>query len=187
MKQSGNQLNKAVFLDRDGVVNQPIIIDNKPFPPHSLKELVVYDSLSDDLKLLRNNNFLIFIITNQPDVKRGRANHIEIEEINNYLMKSYDFDDIFCCYHDDDDNCDCRKPKPGAILYFAKKYKIDLNKSFLIGDRKKDILSANNAGCLSVFIDFGYSEAKPETQNYTASNLSAAVNIILGKNNDKKN
>lgn len=180
MRQNGNQLNKAIFFDRDGVVNKSLILNNKPFPPKSIEDLVVYECLPAILKKLRENMYLTFIITNQPDVKRGTVIKKDVDKINEYLMQNYDFDDLFCCFHDDDDNCICRKPKPGAILFLAKKYNIDLKKSFMIGDRKKDVLAADNAGCRSIFIDMGYNENKPNTQSFTATSLEDAINFILG-------
>jgi len=185
MKQNGNRLisnknlYKAVFFDRDGVVNKPVIKKNKPYPPANLNELIVYDDFPKIIKILKKYGFMTFIITNQPDFKRGSLKKENIDEINSFLKENYNIDDIFCCFHDDDDNCGCRKPKPGAFFYFAQKYNINLKKSYMVGDRKKDILAANAAKCLSVFIDHGYNEDKPTTFDYLAKDLKDVIKFIL--------
>jgi D-glycero-D-manno-heptose 1,7-bisphosphate phosphatase len=94
------------------------------------------------------------------------------------LKKETKFDDIFVCYHDDVDNCDCRKPKAGLLTQASKKWNIDLKKSFMIGDRWIDIEAGNNVGCKTIFIDYKYDEYKPENPNFITDSLINAASII---------
>ena len=93
-------------------------------------------------------------------------------------MKKLPLDNIYTCFHDDSDYCDCRKPKPGAILKASKKYNIDLSQSFMIGDRWKDIEAGKKAGCKTIFINYNYSEKKPNNYDYKVSSLYEASQII---------
>tara|TARA_Y100000739_G_C20483161_1_gene406875 strand:+ start:121 stop:663 length:543 start_codon:yes stop_codon:yes gene_type:complete len=153
-----NKQIKAIFLDRDGVLNKPVIINGKPYPPASLKDLIIPNDLEKSLIELKKRGFLLIMITNQPDVARGKSKLEEVEAINNYLKQKLNLDYVMCCYHDDNDNCLCRKPKPGMILSAEKKWKINLKKSFLIGDRWKDIQSGKSAGVKTFLIDYNYDE-----------------------------
>ena len=98
--------------------------------------------------------------------------------MNNFLKKQIKIDDLFVCYHDDDDKCECRKPKPGLLFFAKKKWDIDFQKSYLIGDREKDILAGNSAGCKTIFIDNDYGEKKPSSQNFTITSLEQSLKII---------
>ena len=99
-------------------------------------------------------------ITNQPDVARGTQTREIVEQINAFLLDRLPIEEIFVCYHDNHDQCDCRKPKPGLIIAAAQKYKIDLNNSFMIGDRWTDVEAGRRAGCKTFFIDYEYNEIK---------------------------
>ena len=99
-------------------------------------------------------------------------------EMNNYLKEEIKLDDIFVCYHDDHDNCKCRKPKSGLLLDAGKKWDINLKKSYMIGDRWKDIEAGKSAGCKTIFIDCNYKEIKPRNPNFTADSLFKAVHLI---------
>ena len=98
--------------------------------------------------------------------------------MNNYLKEEIQLDDIFVCYHDDVDNCECRKPKPGLILTASKKWNIDLKNSYMVGDRSKDILAGINAGCKTILINNNYKEANNCKPNFVTDNLLNAVYII---------
>ena len=87
-------------------------------------------------------------------------------------------DDIFVCYHDDKDNCDCRKPKPGLLLEAGKKWNVDFKKSFMIGDRWRDIEAGKNLGCKTIFLDYKYNETKPKKSSFVSDTLLNAVHII---------
>ena len=108
--------NKAVFFDRDGVINRALIRDDLPFPPLSIDELEILPDVKESLRLLKENGFLLIIVTNQPDVSRGKQKKDNVNGINRYLLKQLPLDDIFVCWHGNDNECDCRKPKPGMLI-----------------------------------------------------------------------
>jgi len=152
---------RAVFLDRDGVINRAIVRDGTPHSPATLDELQIFPDVPAALRKLKQLGFQLLVITNQPDVSRGTRTREAVENINNKLSASLPLDDIMVCYHTDADNCTCRKPKPGMILDAARKYDIDLSVSYLVGDRWRDIEAGKNAGCTTIWIDAGYRESQP--------------------------
>jgi len=153
--------NKAVFLDRDGVLNQAVVRNGKPYPPASAAELVLAPDAKAALVELKEQGFLLLVVTNQPDVAKGITTPAAVEEINRKLVSELPVDDVFVCYHQDSDHCDCRKPKPGMILEGACKHDVDLAESFMVGDRWRDVEAGQNAGCRTVLIDGGYTEREP--------------------------
>ena len=178
-------MNRAVFLDRDGVINQAIIREGKPYPPADLSELSILDGVNLALGKLRKAGYILIGITNQPDVARGLMKKIIVDTINNFLVSSLPLDEIRTCYHDDIDNCSCRKPLPGLILLAAAKYRIELSKSFMVGDRWRDIDAGKAAGCQTFFIDNYYAERRPDNANFYVASLLEATKIILGEIDDK--
>ena len=172
-------MNKAIFLDRDGVINQVNLFDGKPYPPKDINELILLPKVNEALELLKDAGYLLIVITNQPDVVRGKTKIETVEAINQFLKDSLPIDDIFTCYHDDIENCDCRKPKPGNILKAADKYNINIPSSFMIGDRWRDIEAGESAGCKTFFIDYSYQEKQPESYDYKVKSLYDAAKIIL--------
>ena len=153
--------NKAVFLDRDGVLNLAIVRDGKPYSPANLAELELAPGAKEALRELKAQGFKLLVVTNQPDVAKRITTRAVVEEIHRKLASELPVDDIFVCYHKDGDGCDCRKPKPGMILEGARKYDVDLAESFMIGDRWRDVEAGQNAGCRTIFIDGGYEERQP--------------------------
>jgi D-glycero-D-manno-heptose 1,7-bisphosphate phosphatase len=171
-------MNKAIFLDRDGVINAVKLIDGKPYPPKDLSELNILPKVDEALFTLKGLGYLLIVITNQPDVSRGKAQIKTIENINNFLKTLFPLDDFYTCYHDDIQNCDCRKPRPGNILRAVTKYDIDINSSFMIGDRWRDIQAGLSAGCKTFFIDYNYNEKRPENYDFKVESLHEASIII---------
>ena len=169
---------KAVFLDRDGVLNKAVIIGGKPFPPKSTNELEIPECVKEGLTQLKERGYLLIVITNQPDVARGTTSLKIVDDINYYLKQHLILDDIFCCIHDSSDNCECRKPKPGMIFAAAKKWEIDLSSSFMVGDRWKDIETGKNAGLKTILIDYGYTE-KYDEPDYICPDFIKAIQIIM--------
>ena len=153
--------NRAVFLDRDGVLNLALVRDGKPYSPANLTELELAPQAKEALRELKAQGFKLLVVTNQPDVAKGITTRAVVEEIHRKLASELPVDDIFVCYHKDGDGCDCRKPKPGMILEGARKYDVDLAESFMIGDRWRDVEAGQNAGCRTIFIDGGYEERQP--------------------------
>jgi len=176
-------MNRAVFLDRDGVINRAHVREGKPYPPRSLAELEILPGVSEALRALHGAGFLLIVVTNQPDVARGTTSREAVEEINKHLALHLVIDEFYSCFHDSDDNCDCRKPKPGSLLAAAKKHSIDLGASYMVGDRWRDIEAGKQAGCKTIFIDYGYTEKQPGSFDYRVGSLLEASKIILG---DKK-
>ena len=173
--------NKAVFLDRDGVLNRAKIISNKPYPPSNMDEMEILPGVHEGIQLLRHAGFKLIVITNQPDVARGITDVKIVNELNYFISQELKVDEIMCCFHDDIVNCTCRKPKPGMLFDAAKKWGINLSVSYLIGDRWRDIETANNANVTSILIDYDYDEKKLNA-DFECSNFFEAVNFIL-KNN----
>ena len=174
-------MKRAVFLDRDGVINRAIVRDGKPFPPANIGQLEVLPGVSEALEKLHSANYLLIVVTNQPDVARGTAKREDIEEMNAYLSSKLPIDQFRTCYHDSSDGCNCRKPLPGSILDAAKEYQIDLSKSFMVGDRWRDIEAGAAAVCKTFFVNYRYSEKQPETPDFIVSSLLEAKKIILGE------
>jgi D-glycero-D-manno-heptose 1,7-bisphosphate phosphatase len=173
---------RAVFLDRDGVVNESIVRDGKPFPPTSVRETIPVERAKESLERLKARGFLLIVVTNQPDVRRGTVRREEIEEIHGFLGQQLPLDHFFVCYHDDRDNCNCRKPRPGLLLEAARRHEVELQTSYLVGDRWRDIDAGAAAGCRTVLIDRRYNERSPTfVPNAVVSSLEEAVDWIMGQ------
>ena len=172
-------LRQAVFLDRDGVINRAEVREGKPYPPTNLLTMEILPGVYEALISLHQAGLLLIVVTNQPDVARGTMPREVVEEINNYLKTALPIDEIRTCYHDSGDDCDCRKPLPGSLLAASRAHEIDLSKSFMVGDRWRDVEAGQRAGCKTFFIDYGYAEKKPESCDYKVHSLREAANIIL--------
>ncbi|PNJ92605.1 D,D-heptose 1,7-bisphosphate phosphatase [Cylindrospermopsis raciborskii C04] len=174
-----NQAHKAVFLDRDGVINRSLVKQGKPYPPATIDELEILPGVDEALISLKKEGFLLIVVTNQPDVARGKTKKEFVNAINSRLASSLPIDDFFTCFHDDSDNCDCRKPKPGSLFSAATRHNICLPSSFMVGDRWRDIEAGYGAGCRTIFIDYGYDEKQPDHFDFRVSSLFEAARIIL--------
>jgi D-glycero-D-manno-heptose 1,7-bisphosphate phosphatase len=173
-------LNKAVFLDRDGVINKVILKDGIPFAPTNIEDVEILDGVISALDDLRNAQYKIIVVTNQPDVSRRKIDAKKIHEINNYIAKLTQLTNFYVCTHDDNDFCTCRKPKPGLIKSAAKDLDINLGESVLVGDRWKDISAGQEAGCKCFFINNNYREVKPKLPYFEVKSLAEAAKIIIG-------
>lgn len=176
------KLRRAVFLDRDGVLNRAIVRDGKPFAPARLSELEILPEASHCLAELRRGGFLLLVVTNQPEVSRGTQSLAEIEEMHRILKSQLPIDDFFVCCHDDADHCTCRKPLPGLLLRAAEQYGVSLPDSYLVGDRWKDVEAGHAAGCRTVWIDYGYQERGPASPpSARAASFREAVDFVLAE------
>jgi len=173
--------NRAVFLDRDGVINRAIVCQGKPYPPRGLGDLEILPGVEEAVRRLRLAGFKLLVVTNQPDVARGNQKREDVERMNAWLGERLALDGFKVCYHDDGDGCGCRKPKPGMLLAVSHELQIDLKESFMIGDRWRDIEAGNNAGCRTIFIDYGYDERQPLIMDARVYSLPEAVDWILGQ------
>ncbi len=169
---------RAVFLDRDGVINRADVRDGKPYPPRTLDELEVLDGVPEALSKLHEAGFRLIVVTNQPDVARGTQTRETVEAMNARLASELAVDEVVVCYHDGD-ACDCRKPKPGALLDAARRHGVELEHSFMVGDRWRDIEAGQRAGCLCLFVDNGYQEQQPVAPFVRIPSLAAAADWIL--------
>lgn len=180
-------MKKAIFLDRDGVLVKAPMVNNKPTSIKELRKIITFKGLRKILKALKKK-YILIMITNQPDVSRNKTKKKDVKKINEYLKSFFYLRDVYVCYHDNKDKCDCRKPKPGMMLKAKKKWNIDLKKSFLIGDRYKDIMAGKKVGCKNFFINYNYNEKMPNKSycTYTKSSYSA-LKIIWNISKNEKN
>lgn len=173
-------MHRAVFLDRDGVLTRTYLYqDGKTHPPASLEELEILPGVEEACKDLRRSGFLLIVVTNQPDVARGTQVREVVEAINNHLGQYLALDDFRVCYHDNQDCCDCRKPKPGMILSAAEAWGVDLPRSFMVGDRLTDIEAGRAAGCKTVLVGTQPSGRGKSQPDFHAASLSEAADWIL--------
>lgn len=174
---------RAVFLDRDGVLNRPVVREGLPFPPATIAEFQLYPDVVESCLQLKEAGFLLIVVTNQPDVGRGTQSRESVETIHARLRELLPgLDGIEVCFHagaSHGEPCDCRKPKPGMLLRAAATHDIDLNVSFFVGDRWRDVDCARAAGCRAVFIDHGYRETLREKPEFTVATFGEAVRTIL--------
>lgn len=174
---------RAVFLDRDGVINRPAIRNGMPHPPSHVEEFELYEDVLDGCALLKAANFLLVVITNQPDVGRGTQTRETVEAMNLKMQSALPLlDRVEVCYHAGEhygQPCDCRKPRPGLILRAAAELNIDPKRSYVIGDRWRDVDCARAAGCHAIFIERGYEEALRQAPDFTVANFKDAVTAVL--------
>ena len=172
-------MKKAVFLDRDGVINRAFVFRGIPKPPKQIIDVEILSGVKEAIELLYENMYEVVVVTNQPDVARGVIGQDSVQAINAYLGQELGIKYFFTCLHDDPDGCDCRKPKPGLLLEAANELNLDLCKSFMIGDRWRDIAAGQAAGCKCYFIDYQYGEKSPVSPFTKVSSLIEATHIIL--------
>ena len=146
-----NNLYKTVFLDRDGIINK-----NRPDYVKTIDELEILE-VADSIKKLQDNGFLVVVISNQSAINRGLTNHENVKQIHStiqeYLKKNgTQIDAFYYCPHRPDEDCDCRKPKPGLFKKAIAELKIDPNSSWLVGDRDSDIQAGQSVGCKTIKI-----------------------------------
>jgi transaldolase len=173
----------AVFLDRDGVINRALERDCKPYPPRSLQEFEILPEVPDALARLRAAGFLLVVATNQPDVGRGTLKQEVVEQIHSHMLAQLPIDRVETCFHPGNgaSECDCRKPRPGMLRRAAEALGIDLTRSWMVGDRWRDVDCGHAAGCKTIFIDRGYAEKLRQTPDFSARNLAEAADIILAR------
>jgi D-glycero-D-manno-heptose 1,7-bisphosphate phosphatase len=172
-------MRRAVFLDRDGVLNRTIVRAGVPYPPSTAAEMELLPGVTEAVALLAQHGLMLIVVTNQPDVARGTQTRAAVERINQRLMEQLPLHAIFTCYHDNADGCDCRKPLPGMLFQAAGTYDIDLPHSFMIGDRWSDIEAGRSAGCQTFLLDVLYSQRSRCAPDYDAPSLLDAARRIV--------
>jgi D-glycero-D-manno-heptose 1,7-bisphosphate phosphatase len=168
----------AVFLDRDGVLNRPMVRDGRPYPPGSVDQFEVYPEVPAACDRLREMGFALVVVTNQPDVARGTLDPVVLDAIHRTLRDQVVVDGVYVCLHDDADGCACRKPAPGMLVAAAADLGLVLSATFMVGDRWRDVEAGRRAGCRTVHIDRGYLEERPEGADAVAHDLVEAVRWI---------
>jgi D-glycero-D-manno-heptose 1,7-bisphosphate phosphatase len=171
--------NRAVFLDRDGVLIRAFERDGVPRPAASLDELELLPGVADACAELRAAGFLLICVTNQPDIARGAVTAAAVAALNDRVVDLLGLDAVLTCPHDDADDCDCRKPRPGLLLEAAARFDVDLAASVMVGDRWRDIEAGQEAGTGTVFVDHGYAERRPADPDLVTDGLRAAVSWVL--------
>jgi D-glycero-D-manno-heptose 1,7-bisphosphate phosphatase len=174
----------AVFLDRDGTLNAPVVREGKPYPPATAEEFVLLDGVAAGCAALKNAGFVLVVATNQPDVGRGTQDQSAVEAMHAKLLREVpSIDRVEVCYapggeqppHPD------RKPEPGMLLRAARELDLDLKTSWMVGDRWRDIDCGYKAGVRTIFIDCGYDEKLRAAPDFTVRSFSEAVGIILAQ------
>ena len=170
---------RAVFLDRDGTVTRAVVRNGKPFAPATLAELQLVDGAEEVCQHLKAAGFLLVIATNQPDVGRGTQTKEVVEAMHAKLMRELPLDRIEVSYDAGDVPSEFRKPAPGMLLRAARELGIDLKRSFMVGDRWRDIDCGHAAGCTTILIDYGYREALRQPPDYRVKTLREAADTVL--------
>lgn len=175
------QIRRAAFLDRDGVLIQARVRDGRPFPVETPDDVEVVAGAAEACAELRRAGVLVVVVTNQPDVARGTTTVPQVEAINDRLCDAVQVDAIVSCFHDDADDCPCRKPRPGMLTYAADRWDVSLTRSVLVGDRWRDIEAGRRCGCHTVFVDHSYRERAPDAPDLTVRTLADATSWILAR------
>lgn len=167
----------AIFFDRDGVLNHVIWRDCKPASPRSPDELDIVADAAKAISCLRRAGYAVFVVTNQPDVRRGLMTAETLTAIHARMLETLAVDDIAACQHDDRDDCGCRKPRPGMLLQLAERWNIDLARSWMIGDQDRDVACGRAAGCRTVLLDRPYNSG--EGADVIAGDLVETCRMII--------
>jgi D-glycero-D-manno-heptose 1,7-bisphosphate phosphatase len=169
---------RAVFLDRDGVLNEAILRDGRPHPPASIGDVAILPGVRDACAQLRAAGYLLVVVTNQPDIARGTTTRAAVDAINDHLAGELGLDAVCVCPHDDADRCGCRKPAPGLLLSAAERFGIELGASLMVGDRWRDIEAGARAGVPTAWVRSDYREAPPAAPDHVVDGLLDVVPIV---------
>ena len=171
----------AVFLDRDGVLNRAFVRAGKPYPPQTLDEFEILPGVEAAARLLKGEGFALVVATNQPDVAKGTQRREVVEAMHDRLRSQLPLDAIKVCWCIEGPGCTCYKPKPGMLLDAAGEFDLDLKRSFMVGDRWRDVGAGRNAGCFTILIDRGYDEPVREAPDAVCADLPGAAAVILAR------
>jgi D-glycero-D-manno-heptose 1,7-bisphosphate phosphatase len=172
---------KGVFLDRDGVINRAILVNGLPQSPKSVGEIEILEGVVEAVKAIKTLKLVPVVITNQPDVARSIISQNQVDQINYQIGLLTGIEHFYTCFHDDSDKCNCRKPAPGLIYQAVNDLSLDIQKSYLVGDRWRDISAGQAVGCKTFFIDYGYPEKKPEGNFTRVKSLTDVVRMLEGE------
>jgi len=174
----------AVFVDRDGTLNRQTIRDGKPYPPQTVAEFELFEGVPEACAKLAAAGYTLVVATNQPDVERGTQSRSVVEAMHTRLRQLVpQIARIEVCYASGLDKTlppdPRRKPEPGMLLDAAKSLGLDLSRSWMVGDRWRDIDCGKRAGVQTVFIDFGYAEELDVPPDFTVGSFPDAAEVIL--------
>lgn len=171
---------KAVFLDRDGVLNHVVMREGKARSPLSLAEFKIAEDAEQALRTLRAAGYLLIVVTNQPEVSRGVQTMVKIDAMHAHLMSALPLDDIRVCFHDDQDRCGCRKPEPGLLNEAGEEWGVRMDAAFMIGDRGKDMEAGRRAGCKTILLRQEYNRGCRDQADHCVGSLLEAAHEITG-------
>jgi D-glycero-D-manno-heptose 1,7-bisphosphate phosphatase len=174
-------MKKAVFFDRDGVLNEALIRNGKPYSPRIFSEFTLVAEAAPALESLQRSGFWLVVVTNQPDIARGKMARRELKRMHRQLQRQLPIDAIEVCEHDDADQCLCRKPMPGLLTATAARDGLLLRESFMVGDRWRDIDAGCAAGCRTILIGDAYNEPLRSQPDVMVTSLGDAVKWILAQ------
>lgn len=174
----------AVFLDRDGVLTANVERDGRPVAPTTLAEFTLLPGVEAGVRRLKDAGFFVVVVTNQPDIATGRTSPQTLDAMHAILRGAVAVDDIRVCPHVDADACDCRKPKPGLLLSAAAEHGLAIERSFLVGDRWRDVGAGQAAGCAAtILLATEGCDTEPQAidchPDFVAASLPDAVDLIL--------
>jgi D-glycero-D-manno-heptose 1,7-bisphosphate phosphatase len=169
---------RAVFLDRDGVLNAATVRDGRPLPPATVDQVVIIDGVREACRRMADAGLLLIMVTNQPDIARRTTSWATVEAINAHLADELGLDGVFVCPHDDGDACDCRKPEPGLLVDAATRMGVDRTTSVMVGDRWRDIEAGRRAGVRTVWVRSDYGEPAPTAPDHVVERLLDVVPLV---------
>lgn len=174
---------RAVFLDRDGVLNRALTRDGRPYPPASLAEFEILPGVEEACRRLKAAGFLLVVATNQPDVGRGTQRRETVEKLHAHLCARLPIDRVEVSYASgrEEPPDDRRKPRPGMLLESARELGIDLQRSYMVGDRWRDIDCGHAAGCTTILVDYHYAEELRQPPDHRVNNLLEAADWIVAR------
>ncbi|MGZ3790391.1 MAG: D-glycero-alpha-D-manno-heptose-1,7-bisphosphate 7-phosphatase [Bacteriovorax sp.] len=172
-------MKKAIFLDRDGVINRLVMKDGVGRAPYTLEDFELFPGVEEACLKLKDSDFLTIVVTNQPDVARGWVSRESVDLINNKILEILPLTDIRICFHTSVDKCLCRKPEPGMLLEAALEWGVDLKQSYMIGDRYSDISAGVSAGCKTILVGPGDAQGSYPDPDHKVSSLIEATAIVL--------
>ena len=168
-------------MDRDGTLNVQVVREGKPYPPQSVAEFRLFDDVPAGCRALKQAGFALVVVTNQPDVGRGDQQQAVVEAMHARLQALVpEIDHVEVCYDPGrGEPSRRRKPEPGMVLDTARDLQLDLRRSWMVGDRWRDVDCGRRAGLRTIFIDFGYAEELREAPDFTVKSFAEATRIIL--------
>jgi D-glycero-D-manno-heptose 1,7-bisphosphate phosphatase len=174
---TGPKIVDAIFLDRDGVINEVVLRDGVVSSPRSLGEFILRPEFLEFQAELQKFDVRLFVVSNQPDISRNLLDASILAGIDERLRSVFNFDEIVYCTHDDVACCDCRKPKPGMIISLLKKYNLNPEQAIFVGDSKKDVQAGRAAGVTTVYLRRPYNADGADAE-FTVDSLREILEIV---------